>query len=233
MSVIGLQRVSAGHNGIVAIHDVSLTVEAGEIVAVLGANGAGKTTLARAVCGLAEVFGGSVELFGREATSLPPRRRARLGLGTVPDDRGVFGQLTVAENLRLGGGGNNPRALLATWFPELEPLLDRRAGLLSGGEQTLLALARALIGRPRALVVDELTTGLAPAIAESTFALLRRVADERGTGVLVVEQSARLALGIADTAFVMGRGRVVLEGVAADISARPDVLEASYLGEVG
>ena len=230
MSVIALHEVTAGYGGVAGVHDVSLSVGAGELVALLGANGAGKTTTVGAACGLAQALGGSIELLGADVTSLPPRRRAQLGLATVPDDRGVFSQLTVAENLRLGGrrGESLPESL----FPQLEPLLGRRAGVLSGGEQTLLALARALVRRPRAILVDELTTGLAPVLAESAMAVLRHVADEWGTGVLVAEQSVHLALAVADRAIVLQRGRVALEGAAQDISTAAGVLESAYLGEM-
>jgi branched-chain amino acid transport system ATP-binding protein len=233
MTVIALHDVSAGYDGVASVHDLSLSVGSGEVVALLGANGAGKTTTVRAVCGLAEIHRGSVEVLGSEATSLPPLRRARLGLGAVPDDRGVFSQLTVAENLRAAGGDKRAEAPLRELFPELRPLWNRRAGLLSGGEQTVLALARALARAPRALVVDELTTGLASGLAAEAFAVLRRVAREWGTGVLVAEQNARLVLGAADRAYVLRRGRIVLEGAAPDVAAQPELLETSFLGEMG
>jgi branched-chain amino acid transport system ATP-binding protein len=144
----------------------------------------------------------------------------------------VFTQLTVAENLRVGTVRGQVGVPLDAWFPDLIPLLDRRAGLLSGGEQTMLALARALVSRPRAIVVDELTTGLAPGLAEAAFAVLRRTAADWETGVLVAEQSAELALEAADRAYVLRRGEVVLEGDPADIASQPGVLESTYLGEL-
>ena len=232
MNAIELRGLTAGYDGVAAIHDVNLEVRGGEILALLGANGAGKTTTVRSVCGLATVHRGSVELVDTDVTSLHPRDRARLGLATVPDERGVFTRLTVAENLRVGIVRAQPVLPLDSWFPDLVPLLDRRAGLLSGGEQTMLALARAVVGRPRALVVDELTTGLAPGFADAALTVLRRTAAEWGTGVLLAEQSAGLALEAADRACVLRRGRVVLEGVPADIAKRPGVLESTYLGEM-
>ena len=170
-------------------------------------------------------------LRGADVTRANPRRRARVGLATVPDDQGLFTQLTVAENLRVGSVRRRPLLPLDSWFPDLVPLLQRRAGLLSGGEQTMLALARAVVSHPRALVVDELTTGLAPRFADAVFAVLRRTATEWGTGVLLAEQSAKMALEAADRACVLSRGDVVLEGDPVDIAARPDVLAATYLGE--
>ncbi len=232
MNVIELQSVTAGYGETPAIHAVNLEVRSGEVLGLLGPNGAGKTTTVRTVCGLARVHRGSVTLFGTDVTNWSPRARARLGLATVADDRGLFTQLTVAENLRVGMARRRPSLPLDSWFPDLLPLLDRRAGLLSGGEQTMLALARAVVGRPRALVVDELTTGLAPRLADAALSVLRRTAAEWGTAVLLAEQSAELALEAADRACVLRRGRVVLEGDRADIASRPGVLEATYLGEM-
>jgi branched-chain amino acid transport system ATP-binding protein len=230
---IELRGVTAGWGGAAAIRDLNLVVESGEVVALLGANGSGKTTTVRTVCGMAAVQHGCVELFGTEVTNLAPRSRARLGLATVPDDRGAFTRLTVAENLRVGTVRGRAAPPLDSWFPELVPLLARRAGLLSGGEQTLLALARAMASHPGALVVDELTTGLAPVYAASAVAVLRRAAAEWGTGVLLAEQSAELALGAADRAYVLRRGRIALEGAPAEIASQPGVVESTYLGEMG
>lgn len=232
MNALELMGVSAGYDGEAAIHDLKLDVKAGEMVALLGANGAGKSTTVRAVCGLAGVHRGSIKLLGTDVTNASPRARAQLGLATVSDDRGLFTQLTVAENLRVGSVRGRPPLPLDSWFPNLEPLLDRRAGLLSGGEQTLLALARAVVGRPRALVVDELTTGLAPGFADTALSVLRRTAVEWGTGVLLAEQSAELALEAADRACVLRGGQIVLEGAPADIANQPGVLESTYLGEM-
>ena len=233
MYAIELRGVAAGYQGIPAIHDVNLVVSPGEVVALLGANGAGKTTTARTVCGLTGVLQGAVRLLGSDVTGSSARRRARGGLATVPDDRGVFTQLTVAENLRVGGSRHEPEVPIASWFPNLVPLLGRRAGLLSGGEQTMLALARAVAGYPRVLIVDELTTGLAGGFADAAMALLRRTAAEWGTGVLLAEQGAGLALAAADRAYVLQRGRIALEGLPADIAEQTTVLESTYLGEIG
>jgi branched-chain amino acid transport system ATP-binding protein len=232
MNAIELDDLTAGYEGIPVIHDLRLHVGAGEVVALLGANGAGKTTTVRAICGLAAIHAGSVYVLGDDVTAMPTHRRARRGLATVVDDRELFMQLTVAENLRLGTRRDRGSPAFGQWFPELDPLLDRQAGLLSGGEQQLLALARALAARPAALVVDELTAGLAPGLAVSVLSALRRAVTEWGTGVLLAEQSAELALEFADRACVLRRGRIVIEGRADDVASRSDVLEATYLGRL-
>lgn len=232
MNALELRGLTAGFDGVAAVFDVSLTVRAGEIVALLGANGAGKTTTVRAVCGLAQVHRGSVILGDEDVTGAAARQRSRLGLATVADDRGLFARLTVAENLELGRIRGQARLPLESWLPALAPLLGRRAGLLSGGEQTMLALARAVASRPRVLVVDELTTGLAPSFAAAAISVLRRTTAEWGTAVLLAEQSTQLALDCADRACVLRRGRVVLEGDPAEIARQPRVLESTYLGEM-
>lgn len=229
--VIELRGVAAGYEGVAAVRDLNLHVRAGEVVALLGANGAGKSTTVRTICGLATAQRGSITLLGTDVTNASPRRRARLGLAAVLDDEGLFTQLTVAENLRVGSARRRPSLPLDSWFPDLMPLLERRAGLLSGGEQTMLALARAVVSYPRALIVDELTTGLATGFAAETFAVLRRAAAEWGTGVLLAEQSVQLALEVADRVCVLRRGEIVLEGDPEDIAARPEVLASTYLGE--
>lgn len=232
MNAIALRDVTAGYAGVAALRDLRLTVPAGEVVALLGANGSGKTATVRTVCGVADLQRGSVEVLGIDVTGASPRARARLGLATVADDRGLFAQLTVAENLDAGRVRRQAALPLEIWFPGLVPLLDRRAGLLSGGEQTLLALARAMNSRPRAVVVDELTTGLAPVLARAALGALRRAASECGTGVLLAEQSAYLALEFADRACVLRRGRLVFDGPPGDLAQQPGLLEAAYLGEM-
>lgn len=232
MNAIELHQVTAGYNGVAAVGELDLEVRAGEVVVLLGANGAGKSTTIRTVCGLAEVHRGRVAVLGADVTNAPTRARARQGLATVTDDRGLFTQLTVAENLLIGARRGRPSAPLDDWFPDLRPLVHRRAGLLSGGEQTLLALARALVSRPRALLVDEPTRGLAPGLAGVALSVLRRAAAEWGTGVLVAEQSAELALGAADRACLLRRGRIVEGGDPVAMARRPGVLESTYLGDL-
>lgn len=223
-----------------ALEDVSLTVPKGGIVALLGANGAGKTTLIRAVTGLLDlhhghVRGGSIAFAGESVLGLPPHRRVRLGMGQVPEGRLVFKQLHVEDNL-LVGAAVLPRAQVREGLDavyQLFPrLLERRhsaAGWLSGGEQQMLALGRALIGRPQLLLVDELSLGLAPLIVKDIYQQLRLVGQTLGTAMLVVEQNARLALEFAASAYILNSGRVVLSGTAAEVSAN-DAMKESYLG---
>jgi branched-chain amino acid transport system ATP-binding protein len=218
----------AGYGGASTLHGVDLEVRAGEVVALLGPNGAGKTTTLRALSGLLPTVAGQVEALGAPVDG-KPHRLARRGLALVPQDRAVLASLTVAENLRLAG---DPDVALAA-FPQLEPLLGRRAGRLSGGEQHLLALARAVAGRPRLLLVDELSLGLAPRAARHALHTVRQLADAAtGAGALVVEQHPRLALEIADRAVVLTRGKVMFEGPAHELASRPDVLTRAFLGSV-
>jgi branched-chain amino acid transport system ATP-binding protein len=173
-----------------------------------------------------------VSLDAQEITGRPAYRIARLGLSLVPEDRALFYGLTVRENLRLARGDRSlPEAELLEMLPELEKCLGRKAGVLSGGEQQMLAVGRALVSRPRMLLVDEMSLGLAPVIVERLLPILRRVADELGTGVLFVEQHISMALEIADRAYVLNHGDLVLAGAASELRGRRDLVEASYLGE--
>jgi branched-chain amino acid transport system ATP-binding protein len=221
----------AGHRGIAAVRDVDLSVDEGEVVALLGPNGAGKTTTLRTISGLLPPLAGSIEVLGADTAGIPPHRIARRGLAHVLDDRALFYGLTVEENLGLGarGGRSRPGEVLE-YFPALAPLLRRRAGLLSGGEQQMLALGRAITSKPRLLMIDEMSMGLAPVIVERLLPVVRRIADDTGCGVLLVEQHVRLALGVADRAVVLVRGEVVVEGRAEDVAANRESVAASYLG---
>ena len=223
-----------------ALEDVSLTVPKGTIVALLGANGAGKTTLIRAITGLLDhhhghIAAGSIAMAGQDVRGLPAYRRVRLGMGQVPEGRLVFKQLTVEDNL-LVGAAILPRAQhqqgldqVYALFPRLLERRRQAAGWLSGGEQQMLALGRALIGKPKLLLVDELSLGLAPLIVKSIYQQLRVVGDTLGTSMLVVEQNARLALEFASTAYVLSRGRIAVSGTAANVAAS-DAMKESYLG---
>jgi len=233
MTTLQVEALAAGYRGVPVVRDISFSVDSGAIVAVVGANGAGKSTMLNATAGLVATMAGSVWLGGQEIARWPAHVRARKGLVLVPQDRGIVRRLTVAENLHL-----LPRRAGATveaaveLFPALGALLDRSAGLLSGGEQQMLALARVLILEPRVLLVDEMSAGLAPQAVDRLYAAVSEAAHQRGTAVVLVEQDAELALGIADRALVLRHGEQAMWGTAAELLEHPDLLESNYLGEV-
>jgi branched-chain amino acid transport system ATP-binding protein len=231
--LLRVEKLEAGYLGIPAVRDLSLTVAPGELVALLGPNGAGKTTTLSAIAGVLEPLSGSISFEDREIGGEPAHRLARESIALVPEDRALFFGLTVRENLRLARRGvSMSEGELIGILPELEKCLDRKAGVLSGGEQQMLALGRALISRPRLLLVDEMSLGLAPVIVERLMPVLRRTAEGLGSGVLFVEQHIPLALELAERVYVLNHGRLVLEGKAADLRGRRDLLEASYLGDM-
>ena len=208
------------------------------MVALLGPNGAGKTTTLETIAGLNHPISGTVELSGEKVGGTPAYQLAGRGLALVPEGRALFPGLTVREHLRLAGGrGGRSRKAgtredeLLEMLPELRKCLGRKAGLLSGGEQQMLAVGRALVTRPRLLLVDEMSLGLAPVIVDRLIPVLRRAADELGSSVLFVEQHVALALEVADRAYVLTHGRIGLEGPAAELRERRELLAASYLGE--
>ena len=232
-AVLELDGLSAGYGQVPVVRGLDLTVAAGEVVALLGPNGAGKTTTLLTVSGLLAPMGGGIRFLGTPVAGRKPYLLAREGMAHVPDDRGLFPGLTVSDHLDLGGGRRGrdaARDRVLGWFPQLEALLGRRAGLLSGGEQQMLALAQALLREPRLLMVDEMSLGLAPIVVESLLPVVRRIAAESGCGVLLVEQHAPMALQVADRAVVLNHGDVVATGSSDELRRDWDRLLASYLG---
>lgn len=231
--VLAAAGVYAGYGGVDIVFDVSLVVGTGEIVTIIGPNGCGKSTLLKAIVGQISLSAGGVVFDGADVSRWPAERRAAMGIGYVPQLRGVFGPLTTVENLRLGGWSLPGRevearcAELLDTFPVLRPLARRSAGLLSGGERQTLALACALMTRPKLLVLDEPSAGLSPAAAERMFDMIARL---RGAAcsVLIVEQNARLSLAVSDRGYVLAGGRNYLDGTPDVISTH--ALGAAYLG---
>ena len=230
--VLELEGLSAGYDAAVAVRDLDLHVGAGEVVALLGPNGAGKTTTLRAISGLIRPMAGVIRVDGNDIARQSPAARAQLGIAHVPEGRGVFFGLTVAEHFRLGYRGERLDADLAyTYFPALAALRDRRAGLLSGGEQQMLTLGAALARKPRLMLVDELSLGLAPVIVERLMPVVSAYAKQSGCAVLVVEQHIHIALEVADRGYVLSHGELVIHAPAEELRADHQLILSGYLGE--
>jgi ABC-type branched-subunit amino acid transport system ATPase component len=221
-STLRTEALTKSYSGRTVVRGVSLDVNSGEVVGLLGPNGAGKSTTILTLAGELPALGGDILMRG-ERTTAPLHKRVQAGLGLVSEERTVLMRLTVAENLRVNRGDTDYALEL---FPELEPHLKRRVGMLSGGQQQMLALARALSRRPRLLLADELSLGLAPLVVARLLTAVRAAADERGIGVLLVEQHVKQALRVADRVLVMRSGSIVLQGTSAEVEGR---LEEAYL----
>src|SRR5690242_241662 len=231
--LLELDNVTARYGPVQALHGVSLTVGEGEVAAVLGANGAGKTTTLRAISGTVR-RDGTVQFAGKRLARTGPDGAARLGIAHVPEGRGTFAELTVWENLRLGaytrrGAIKDDFARVQTYFPWLDERRSQQAGTLSGGEQQMLALARAFMQRPRLLLLDEPSLGLAPLLVTEVSRIVKELNENEGATVLVVEQNTHIALQLAQSAFVLEVGRVALAGPSADLQQHESV-RRSYLG---
>ena len=235
MSLLELENVNSYYGKIHALKGVSLTVEEGEIVTLIGANGAGKTTTLRSISGLLHPREGSVRLMGRDITKLAPHLVHKEGLGLVPEGRNIFPRLTVLENLQMGAYILKDNAEIDrgieyafTLFPRLRERSAQKGGTLSGGEQQMLATARGLMSNPRILLMDEPSMGLAPVLVDQIFDVIKEM-NSRGTTILLVEQDALMALGVAHRAYVLQTGKIVLSGKAADV-ARDENVKKAYLG---
>jgi branched-chain amino acid transport system ATP-binding protein len=234
MPLLDVQGLTAGYGAAPVLHAIGFTVAEGGVTALLGANGAGKTTTLRAVCGMIRAQG-SVTFAGAPILGRATEDIARLGMAHVPDGRGTFMELTVEENFRLGAYVRRDAEVasdferLCGYFPRLKERWKQQAGTLSGGEQQMLAIARALLLRPKLLLLDEPSFGLAPLIVQEIFGIMQRVRAESGVGILLVEQNANLALDLADHAYLLETGRVVMSGAAAELREDEGVRRA-YLG---
>ncbi|AZK46299.1 ABC transporter ATP-binding protein [Paenibacillus lentus] len=234
-SILEIKNLSVNYGVISAVKQMNLHIQPGEIVALIGTNGSGKTSALRSISGLNKELQGQVWFEGKEITKLEPHQIVKRGISQVPEGRGVFPDLTVLENLKLGAYVRKDKAAIATdiqsmfaLFPRLEERKKQLAGTMSGGEQQMLAIARALMARPKLLLLDEPSMGLAPLIVKEIFAAIRQV-NEEGVSVLLVEQNATMALATAHRGYVMETGSIVVEGEAAELKNN-DVVKSVYLG---
>ena len=231
-AVLSIESLSAGYDAAAVVRNLTLHVEPGEVVALLGPNGAGKTTTLRAISGIVRPMEGAISLDGNDLARRSPTARARRGIAHVPEGRGVFFGLTVAEHFRLGYSGERLDADVAyAYFPALAELADRRVGLLSGGEQQMLALGRALARKPRLLLLDEMSLGLAPVIVQRLLPVVSTYARDSGCAVLLVEQHIHIALAVADRGYVLSHGELVVHEHADVLRSDQQLILSGYLGE--
>ncbi len=235
MPLLEVTNLVARYGRITALSDVSLAVDEGEVVTLIGANGAGKTTTLRAISGLVRPASGTIRFDGRDITRLAPSEIVRAGISHSPEGRRVFPRMTVRENLELGAYTRRSKSEIAadgervlTIFPRLRERYAQKAGTMSGGEQQMLAMARALMSRPRLLLLDEPSLGLSPILVQTIFEVIRDI-SARGTTILLIEQNARQALAVAARGYVLEVGRIAHQGAAADLAAS-EAVRAAYLG---
>jgi branched-chain amino acid transport system ATP-binding protein len=231
--MLACRDLDAGYGSLVIVRGLDLTLDRGRVLAVLGPNGAGKTTLLLTLAGLLPRIGGDVSIDGTSLPSGKPNAASKAGLVLVPDDRALFCTLTVEENLKAARAPKSDHDEVVDLFPALRDRWRVDAGSLSGGEQQMLVLARALVQQPRVLLIDEMSMGLAPVIVEQLMPIVRQIASETNTVVVLVEQHVRLALEVADEAIVLAHGRIALSGAASELAADLGRLEAAYLGDAG
>ena len=236
MSLLDLDNVHSYYGHIHALKGISLRVEEGEVVTLIGGNGAGKSTTLRTISGLVRARQGKISFAGKEITHMPPHEIVQIGVGHVPEGRGIFPRLTVLENLEMGAFTLDntteiKRRMEAVFllFPRLKERLEQKGGTLSGGEQQMLATARGLMMKPKILLMDEPSMGLAPVLVDAIFGVIRELNEKEGSTILLVEQNARMALKYAARAYVLETGRIVLSGTTQEIAQNPEVQKA-YLG---
>jgi branched-chain amino acid transport system ATP-binding protein len=233
--MLSVENLSVSYGAIKALHGISLRVERGEIVTLIGSNGAGKTTTLRTISGLVRAAAGSISFEGVPIGRLPPHQIVRMGIAQSPEGRGVFANMSVDENLSLGAYARSDKDQIAKdreraleLFPRLRERLSQSAGTLSGGEQQMLAIARALLARPKLMLLDEPSLGLAPQVVATIFKIIREI-NAGGTTILLVEQNAHMALNVAHRAYVLEVGKIAMEGPAAEL-AKSDEVRRAYLG---